>query len=277
VTGEGAFLVRFWGVRGSIAAPGPHTVRYGGNTPCIELRCGPHFVIVDAGTGLRLMGQQTCLTAPVHADILLTHTHYDHILGLPFFGPAYDPANSFVLWEGHLGPDRQLHDVMSQLMSEPLFPVPIQLIDTACRYRKFTAGDSFELQPGLIVRTAAVSHPNNCTGYRVEWGGRSACIVTDTEHVPGTLDAGILELARDADIFVYDATYSDAELPKHIGWGHSTWEQGCRLAEAAGAKRLHLFHHDPSRSDTELDAIGIAARRMFPAAVVAAEGDTVLL
>lgn len=276
------FTVTFWGVRGSIAAPGAATARYGGNTSCIEVRVGDHLMILDAGTGIRLLGE--VLEARVRAgegpatgDLFLTHTHYDHISGLPFFAPAYDRRNRFLLWEGHLGPERTLETVLRQLMSEPLFPVPVNLIATSCRFRKFAAGDTLHPCPGITVRTAPLNHPNGATGYRIEQGGRAFCYVTDTEHVPGRPDAAILELVQGADVMVYDATYCDSEFEDHRGWGHSTWQEALRLAEAAGVGRAVLFHHDPSRTDAALDAIAAEARQCRPGTLVAAEGMVLVL
>lgn len=273
----GDFRIRFWGVRGSIPSPGPDTVRYGGNTACIEMRLGPHLLIVDAGSGIRPLGRSLLGAGPVQADILFTHTHYDHVSGLPFFAPAYDPANRFTLWEGHLGPDQTLKAVLRQLMSAPLFPVPVNLIDRSCAYRKFAPGDMLTPRPGITVRTAALNHPNGCVGYRIEHAGRAVCTLFDTEHTPGTLDPAALDLARGADVLIYDANYTDAELPDHTGWGHSTWEQGCRLAKAAGVGQLLLFHHDPARDDAALDAIGRAAAAQFAETRVAAEGLLITL
>ncbi|CAO3415609.1 MBL fold metallo-hydrolase [Azospirillum doebereinerae] len=266
------FTVRFWGVRGSIASPGPDTVRYGGNTACIELRCGDAHIVFDCGTGIRALGETLTRGGPVDIDLLLTHSHLDHICGLPFFAPAFDPASRLRLWAGHLPPDRPFRSVLSDMMTAPLFPVPVEVFRADCIYRDFTAGQTLEPKPGVVVRTAPLNHPDGATGYRVEFGGRSVCVLTDTEHPAQGRDPVILELLRGADVMIYDSTYTDAEYPARVGWGHSTWQECLRLAQEAGVGRAVIFHHDPARTDGELDVIAAEAEAMRPGSLVAREG-----
>lgn len=267
-----AFTVRFWGVRGSIASPGPDTVRYGGNTPCIEVRCGDALLVLDAGTGIRPLGEALLREGPVDLDLLLTHSHLDHICGLPFFAPAFDPGSHVRLWAGHLGPDRNLRSVLQCMMSAPLFPVPVEIFSADCSFHDFQGGDTLALKPGITVRTSRLNHPDGAVGYRVEFGGRSVCYVTDTEQPAAGRDPNVVALARGADLLIYDSTYSDEEYPAHVGWGHSTWQECLRLAEEAGVGRAVIFHHDPSRTDAQLDAIAAAAEAMRPGTLVAREG-----
>lgn len=269
---DSAFWVRFWGVRGSIACGGPDYVRYGGNTSCVEMRCGGRQLIFDAGTGLRVLGDS--LTAPVDADVFFTHTHWDHIVGLPFFRPAYDPQNRFVIWGGRLAQNITIEQSLRQAMAAPLFPVPIDVFRANVSFHDVMAGATMEPHPGIRIRTASLHHPNGATGYRVDYGGRSVCYVTDTEHTPGKPDQNILGLIGDADIVIYDSTYVDAEMSRYAGWGHSTWQEGVRLCRAAGARRLVLFHHDPGRDDRSLAAIEQQAADALPGAVAAREGMT---
>ena len=266
------FTVRFWGVRGSIASPGPDTVRYGGNTPCVELRCGEALLVLDAGTGLRPLGEALARQGAVDLDLLLTHSHLDHICGLPFFAPAFDPNSCVRLWAGHLTPDHGLRSVLRGMMSAPLFPVPVEVFTADCSFRDFQGGETLALKPGVTVRTARLNHPDGAVGYRVEFAGRSVCYVTDTEHPATGRDPGVLALVRGADLLIYDSTYSDAEYPARVGWGHSTWQECVRLAEEAGVGRAVIFHHDPSRTDAQLDAIAVAAEAMRPGTLVAREG-----
>jgi phosphoribosyl 1,2-cyclic phosphodiesterase len=266
--------VRFWGVRGSIACPGPETTTYGGNTSCVEVLCGEHRVILDAGTGLRPLGNSFEKGTPVDADLLLSHTHLDHIVGLPFYAPAYTPGSSMRLWAGHLAPERPLEDVLCTMMTDPLFPIPMGVMAADKTFNNFRAGESFTLSCGAEVRTCPLNHPNGATGYRIEYGGGAICYVTDTEHVEGTHDENILGLIEGADVFIYDATYTAEEYPTYRGWGHSTWQEGAALAEMAGVKTFVPFHHDPSHDDDFMAQVEREARDGFENTVVAREGLT---
>jgi phosphoribosyl 1,2-cyclic phosphodiesterase len=269
----GDFRVRFWGVRGSIATPGPATARYGGNTSSLEVRCGGRPLLFDAGTGLRYLGGRLVAEAPLDADLFLTHTHFDHVCGLPFFKPFFQPQNRFRLWAGHLGGGLTLHRVLREFMMAPLFPVPPEVFKAAIEYRDFRAGETLTPASGVAVRTAALNHPDGATGYRVDYGGKSICYVTDTEHVPGVPDRGVLELIDGADIVVYDSMYTDEEYAKsYVGWGHSTWQEAVRLAKAARVRQLVIFHHDPDHDDDRLDAIGREVAAALPGAIMAREG-----
>ena len=271
---ENQFTVRFWGVRGSIACPGSRYIRYGGNTSCIEVRCGGRLLILDGGTGLRPLGLHLQQEEPLDADLFFSHTHFDHIAGIPFFMPLFNPANRFRLWAGHLIPDNSLRNVLCTMMVAPLFPVPPEIFTAATDYVDFPVGETLAPHPGVVLRTAPLNHPNGATGYRVEHNGRSVCYVTDTEHRPGMLDESILSLIRGTDLFIYDSTYSDEEYPRYVGWGHSTWQEAVRLADAAGVGRLVLFHHDPSHDDDVMDRIAAELDSLRPGSRVAREGLT---
>ena len=269
---SGPLSVRFWGVRGSLACSGPEYVRYGGNTSCLEVRAGPHVLVFDAGTGIRALGKKLAVNGACEVDLFFTHTHIDHVVGLPFFSPMYQTNSTIRVWAGHLKPHRTLKEALSGLMSEPFFPVPLEIFSAKPDYHDFIAGETLEPRPGLKVRTCALNHPNEATGYRIDWAGKSICYVTDCEHQPGKLDGAILDLIKDADVFIYDSTYTDEEYPRFAGWGHSTWTEGARLAEAAGAKQLVIFHHDPSHDDDFMDRMAAAAHAQRPGTVVAREG-----
>jgi phosphoribosyl 1,2-cyclic phosphodiesterase len=236
------------------------------------MRCGGRLLIFDAGSGLRELGRELAKGGAVEADLFLSHTHHDHLVGLPFFCSAFDPRNKFSIWAGHLKPQRSIEDVLRAFMADPLFPVPLEIFGAQVTFRDFTAGETLTPSPGVTVRTVGLNHPNRATGYRVEFAGKSACYVTDTEHVPGKPDANVLKLVADADIMIYDATYTDEEYSRYKGWGHSTWQEGVRLAKAARVKTLALFHHEPSHDDATLDDIAAQAAREFPGAIVAREG-----
>jgi phosphoribosyl 1,2-cyclic phosphodiesterase len=266
------FFVKFWGVRGSIACPGPRTVRYGGNTSCLEIRCGGRLLIFDAGTGLRDLGNQLNGNGPVDADLYLTHTHFDHICGLPFFAPLYTAGNKIRLAAGHLQPQTDLKRVLMEMMMAPLFPIPPAAFKADVSFLDFAMGDVLMPGDGITIRTGPLNHPNRATGYRIEYGGRSICYITDTEHLVGRRDPQIVALVQGTDLMVYDSTYSDAEYPRYKGYGHSTWEEGVRLADAASVKTLVIFHHEPGHDDDRMDTIAADAEKTRPGTIVAREG-----
>src|SRR3954462_814227 len=265
------FTVRFWGVRGSIACSGPRTARYGGNTSSLEVRCGERLLLFDAGTGIRYLGK-TLNGARIDGDIYFTHTHFDHVCGLPFFGPMFQPANKFRLWAGHLSGAMTLKRVLAEFMMSPLFPVPPEVFKSTLEYRDFKAGDTLTSGDKVVVRTAPLNHPDGATGYRIEFDGRVFCYITDTEHVPGSLDRNVLKLISGADLVVYDCMYPDDEYRRYVGWGHSTWQEGVRLCKEAGARRMVVFHHDPDHDDEMLDGVAHEVQKLLPGSVVAHEG-----
>lgn len=268
------FTMRFWGVRGTVPCPQPDRLRYGGNTSCIEVCCGDYRLIFDAGTGLRALGNELLANGDNRlSHLFFTHTHLDHIAGLPFFRPAYDGKNHFEFWAGHLGTHGlSLQNVLKQLMQPPLFPVPLDILHACVSFHDFRPGDVLEPFPGVRLRTLALNHPGGATGYRIEFDGQAMCIITDVEHFGDARDNPIVDFIKDAAIVVYDCTYTEEEYPRFVGWGHSTWQQGARLCKAAGVGRLVAFHHDPEHDDAFMDQIAAAMVRACPGSVVAAEG-----
>ena len=277
MSNENDFTVKFWGVRGSIACPGHDFARYGGNTSCLEIRCGSRLLIFDAGTGLRSLGASLCseqnACGGMDFDIFLTHTHIDHIAGIPFFGPFFDSRNKIRLHAGNLAPERSLKNVLCTFMADPIFPVPPEIFAADVHYLDFQAGDQLHPSAAIDLKTTALNHPNRATGYRVEYGGRAICYITDTEHLDNGPDPAIAELIAGADYVIYDCSYTDEEYQRKFkGWGHSTWQEGLRLVAAAGAKNLVIFHHDPSHDDAFMDEIAAQAAALRPGTVVAREG-----
>ncbi len=267
------FKVKFWGVRGSIACPTANHLAFGGNTSCIEVSVGGTKIILDAGTGIRSLGTWF-LRKDVHrATILLSHTHWDHINGFPFFVPAFQDGYSFKIMAGHLADREGIQEVLAGQMSQPMFPVPIGAMLSHISFEDFRAGEAFDVpaDPEVKIRTAPLNHPNGATGYRIEYAGKSFCYVTDTEHVIGKPDENILGLIDGADLVVYDSTYTDDEFPAKIGWGHSTWQEGIRLCRAANVKRLAIFHHDPDHEDRFMDGVEANARLEWEGTIVARE------
>lgn len=273
--------VRFWGVRGSISCPGAEYLRYGGNTSCLEVTAGGRRLIFDAGTGIRALGLELARNVDLDIDIYFTHTHLDHITGLTFFAPLFEERNSVRLWAGHLEAPHTLKTVVSRLMQAPLYPVSLEVFRAKVDFREFSSGDT--LACGEVgIRTAPLNHPNGATGYRIDYGGKSICYITDTEHRPGERDQTIVDLCRDADVMIYDSSYTDDEYPRYRDWGHSTWQEGVRVADAAAVGTLAVFHHDPSHDDAFMDEVARQAAGLrpgtadngLPKVIVAHEGLT---
>jgi phosphoribosyl 1,2-cyclic phosphodiesterase len=267
--------IRFWGVRGSVASPGPETARVGGNTSCVSVQCGEQTLILDAGTGLRALGQSLLASRPagkpVQATLLLSHVHWDHIQGLPFFAPLYLPGTSLVI-AGTMPADRSvsLAATLETQMSAPHFPVRLADVGATLGMKNLPADASTRLGE-VTVTTAELDHPGGVTAYRLDYQGHSLVYATDVEH-GAALDPRLVKLARGADVLIYDAQYTPEEYPHKRGWGHSTFAVGTEIALAAGVGELLLFHHDPTRSDVAVEAIEARARERFPATRAAREG-----
>ncbi|MGB3206486.1 MAG: MBL fold metallo-hydrolase [Crinalium sp.] len=269
------FVVQFWGVRGSIPCPGNETVRYGGNTSCVEMRVGGKRLIFDGGTGLRSLGRSIEQQQPLEAYMFFTHYHWDHIQGVPFFSPAFIPGNLLHI-HGLLPPgteSMQQHFWDNVLHIDSLIPEPT--IEADLKFYELTYGDTFNIDD-ITIETAALNHPNGAIGYRVTWQGHSVFYCTDTEHFPDRMDENVLYLARDADVLIYDSMYTDEEFhnPKSpkVGWGHSTWQQALKIAEVAKVKQPVIFHHEPNHNDEFMDKLQSEVLAVCPTAVLAREG-----
>jgi phosphoribosyl 1,2-cyclic phosphodiesterase len=268
--------IRFWGTRGSTPSPGPSTVRYGGNTSCVEVRPGDgSIIILDAGTGIRQLG---ATLGPCQATLLLTHYHWDHVQGMPFFGPAYIPDSRIEVYGPEscgMGPN----DLLDAQMSMPYFPaVPAQLAGVLS-YAP-TPAEPFRIG-SATVRAGRVCHPSVTFGYRIEDEGSTVVYISDDEVDDATPEQlrDIIALARDADVLVHDCQYTEGEYPSHRGWGHSTPRMAVRLAHQAGVRHLVLFHHDPSHSDEQVEALAAEARALagdLPISI-AREGETLAI
>jgi phosphoribosyl 1,2-cyclic phosphodiesterase len=269
--------VKFWGCRGSIACPSPRHLKYGGNTTCLEVTAGDHTFVLDAGTGVRNLGREILASDTKECLLLLTHTHWDHINGFPFFAPAFKPGLTFHILAGHLQDKGGVQKVFASQMDNPVFPVPLEAMQAKLLFKDFKSGEDLDLASNVTIRTAPLNHPNDATGYRIEHGGNSLCFITDTEHVPGSFDQNILDLVEGSDMMIYDSTYTEEEFVDHVGWGHSTWEEGVRLCKAANVKRLAIFHHDPDHDDVFMDALGEAAKAAWDRTFVVREGMDVTI
>lgn len=212
------------------------------------------------------------------ADLFLSHVHWDHIQGFPFFKPLFQPDFSLSIWAGNLAPQGlTIEQTLATQMSMPFFPVSIEKFSAELIFRDFSAGASIDLGDGILMRTAPLSHPQGATGYRIDHAGASVCYVTDTEHRPGKLDQNILELIQGANLVIYDSTYTDQEFFRFAGWGHSTWQQGVRLCQAAQVEQLAIFHHDPDHDDVFMDRIAEESQEIWSGAFVAQEGQQLIL
>ncbi|HEX8111424.1 MAG TPA: MBL fold metallo-hydrolase, partial [Kofleriaceae bacterium] len=263
-----ALSVRFLGVRGSIPSPGPLTTA-GGNTACVEVTAGDTRIILDAGSGLRTLGEERMRSGPRHSTILLSHLHWDHVCGLPFFTPIYVPGHRVEIASGPNGVMPTL-DAIRALFRAPFFPVDFADIAGQVSVRELPPTDRFMIGD-ITITLARLNHPDPVYGFRLDHGGHAIVYATDTEHF-ACVDPTLKRLAAGADILIYDAQYTPEEYPTKVGWGHSTWQAGAELARAAGVAQLVLFHHDPNRTDAQLAAIEAEARACFPGTVAAREG-----
>lgn len=275
MTQSSDFFIHFWGVRGSIPVPGKETVRYGGNTSCIEMRVGGKRLIFDGGTGLRVLGKSMLPQMPVEAHIFFSHSHWDHIQGFPFFVPAFIPGNRFHIY-GAIAPNgASMKQRLSDQMHHPNFPVPMQVMQSDLKFTDVMVGEVIDLD-GIQIETGPLNHPNTAIGYRVTYQGKTVVYATDTEHYPDRIDEDLVHLARNADVLIYDACYTDEEYhdPKSpkVGWGHSTWQEALKVVKAAQVTKAVMFHHDPNHDDDILDGIEAQVRSVFPNSLLAREG-----
>jgi phosphoribosyl 1,2-cyclic phosphodiesterase len=276
----------FWGVRGSIPTPGPNTVQFGGNTSCVEVRANKAILIFDGGTGLRLLGKKLLKEMPITAHMFFSHVHWDHIQGFPFFEPAFVAGNVFHLYGGGNNVSRTLEETLAGQMDHPNFPVHLTAMGAKMVFRDLREGEAVEIDDGAggkaRVSTATGNHPQGVLAFRLEHEGKALVYATDTEHYEGRIDEKLVQLARDAEVLVYDAQYTPEEYagtagtggPKK-GWGHSTFEEGAKIARTAGARRLVLFHHDPIQGDAAVRDKEKRARAVFPETIAAHEGLTI--
>jgi phosphoribosyl 1,2-cyclic phosphodiesterase len=269
------FFIRFWGVRGSIPVPGPHTAQIGGNTSCVEVRAGSEILIFDAGTGLRGLGNALMRELPVVARMFFTHVHWDHIQGFPFFVPAFVKGNRFDLF-GARKTSSTLAETLSGQMNFPNFPVSLNEMAAQMNFHDLHEGEAVACGDAVITNTQ-LNHPGGVFAYRVDFGGHSLVVATDTEHF-SCVDRKLVELAEGSDILVYDAMYTpeeyegEGELAPRTGWGHSTYVEAAKVARAARVRKLVLFHHDPDHDDAKVREIETRARQQFPETVAAHEG-----
>jgi phosphoribosyl 1,2-cyclic phosphodiesterase len=274
--------ITFWGVRGSIPTPGAGTEAVGGNTSCVEVQAGPTRLVFDGGTGLRLLGKKLLGQMPVTAHMFFSHVHWDHIQGFPFFEPAFVAGNAFHLY-GARKLSRTLEETLAGQMDHPNFPVHLSAMGATMTFRDLVEGEVVEIDNGtwepVRVTSASGNHPQGVLAFRVECAGKAAVYATDTEHYDGKVDENLVRLAEGADVLIYDSQYMPEEyagtaagVASKRGWGHSTFEEGAKIARIAGASRLVLFHHDPGHDDAFVHEKEVRAQALFPGTVAAREG-----
>jgi phosphoribosyl 1,2-cyclic phosphodiesterase/CheY-like chemotaxis protein len=277
---KGTTTVRFWGVRGSIPSPGPETVYYGGNTSCVEVRADGELIIFDAGTGIRQLGhalKREFGERPMRMTILVSHTHWDHIQGFPFFAPAYDPKNKVRILAFE-GPSKGVEATLSTQMESPYFPISLDEMPGNIQFEELK---SMEFDIGAVhVQAAFMNHPGVCVGYRLFTSAGSVVYFPDNElygryrqaraaEMSGETtifarnqDEKLREFISGADVVISDSQYDAHEYPKHIGWGHSCAEDVVEFGVHSNIKQLYLFHHDPEHSDTHIAQMMATARKI---------------
>ncbi|TYO88898.1 MBL fold metallo-hydrolase [Oceanicella actignis] len=276
-------LFTIWGAGGSAPTGDPRRSRFGGDTICFEVRrldeAAPPLVI-DLGSASLNLGADLARRAaaagrPIAAEILLSHLHLDHVIGLPFFGPFYTPGAQLRLHCGVVDSAWDLQDKLSRFAAPPFFPVhPLQM--ETVRYARFDPTRPFELC-GMRITPGLSHHPGGCCAFRIEGPDGAIAIIGDHEHGDPEADARMAELARGADLLLYDGAYDDDDFARRRGWGHSTWQHGADFAREAGAGRALIYHHQPEHSDDELDAIEARLRRRLPVAAMARQNMRILI
>ena len=270
----------FWGTRGSIAAPGPATTLYGGNTSCVELRSGPDILVLDAGTGIRELGLALATefrARPPTIHLFVSHTHWDHIQGFPFFVPAYTPGTTLHIY-GSSGRGRTLEGVLRGQMETDYFPVSLGDLVSSINVHEY-AGEPFRIGEATVSATY-LNHPGMTLGYRIERAGKSIVYATDHEPYRATLEAGsrraeegkhygrtlddaFVEFVHGADLYIGEAQYTDEEYPAKVGWGHSSLSATVEVALQARVRALALFHHDPMHSDDIVTGMEVLAKELI--------------
>ena len=258
-------IIRCWGARGSIPVSGKDYLRYGGNTTCLEIRNNrDDILLVDAGSGIREAGNAFLADGRRDFTLLLTHAHWDHIMGFPFFKPLYRHDATINIWGCPFAQD-SIREMLARVMFAPYFPIKYDDIHANVTYAEICI-ETYQLGD-LTITPIALSHPNQGTGYKFSEAGRTFVFLTDNElglqHEGGLSYDNYIEFCRGADLLIHDAEYLDEEYPKRRGWGHSTVEQATRLALDAGVKQLGLFHHNQDRIDTEVDNLVALSRRII--------------
>ena len=271
--------VKFWGVRGSTPTPQAENLRYGGNTSCVEVRLGDQIYIFDCGTGFRRLGHELKREfgeTPFAAHIFVSHFHWDHIQGMPFFRPLYESPESQFFFHSS-SRTRGLQQVMAEQMASPYFPVDLDQMRAQRELLRIENG-CMPMGDGIRIKTAWLNHPQGCLGFRLETKEGVLVYATDNEPGDEKFDKAVRKLAEGADILIYDAQYLPEEYEaRRRGWGHSHWREAVNVVMESGAKELILYHHDPDHTDAIVDKVVADARSYYPKVRAAAEGMEIKL
>lgn len=271
--------VTFWGVRGSVPCCGQEYMRVGGNSSCVSALIDETIVIFDAGTGLRDLG--LWLESRPHikeAHLFLSHAHYDHVIGFPFFKPLWRPDFKLVVYatvlQAYGGAKRFFQE---RIFADPFFPVTLDQLNSDLSFQDCHNGETLWLNDRTQVSIGKLNHPGGASGFRLDHGQKALAYVSDTEHNEETPDQHVLDLITEADLVIYDATFTEEEYPRFKGWGHSTWQEGLKLCQKAGARSMAIYHHDPSHTDDKIDLIEQDAKKAWSNLFIARQGLTIVL
>ena len=256
----------FWGTRGSLPMNTPEHKIYGGNTSCVSVQSGAQLAIFDAGSGLIHLGSQLMAQGVRDIDICFSHFHSDHICGLPFFKPLFDP-NCKIRLHSFGDNEATLYEAVSNYLSRPIFPITLDDLHAELSFVHHEEGEAVSLG-SLTISALAIPHPGGAHALKAEAEGKSFVYATDTEHTPGAPNEALIGFLHQADLAVYDCTFDDSEFEQKRGWGHSTWQEGVRLAAAAEVRKFGIFHHEPERTDAALAEIERQAQADYPVAFV---------
>jgi ribonuclease Z len=274
---EQNFIVTFWGVRGNVPVPSAQTLKYGGNTPCVEVNAGGHHLILDGGTGLVALGKDLMQRGqPVESHLFFTHTHWDRIQGFPFFLPAFAPNTHLNIYGAAGLTGASIKQQLMNQMLRPHFFIPLQTMNGRLDFHNIQAGKTIQLGE-VVLETISLNPNTGALGFRIEWANHALVYATDTDHTRDTADPSLLFLADGADILIFDGTYADTAYADPTAQHVVPYKLGVQVVQEAGVKQLVLFHHNPCQQDDRLDELQQEVRSHFPNTLIAYEGLTLQL
>ena len=270
--------ITFWGVRGSIPCCSAEHTLYGGNTSCVEVNLDGDIIIFDAGSGIRALGVNLAQRKINNMTLLISHTHWDHICGFPFFYPAFQETSNLNIYAARLPNGQTAEEIFDMLMSAPFFPLPMHMIPSVLHFHNFKISESFKLFDNRVeVLTHPLVHPNGATGYRLNYQGKSISYISDYEHCSPEGINELVDFVKDSDLMIFDAMYTPEEYEFFKGWGHSTWFEASKLTQAANVKQTALFHHAPIHTDQMMYQLEQNAQKENPRLFAAKENMSFIL